>query len=252
MADALIVRETAFQRRKGAGHFSHVTTDEVHRMIGDAPTEQTRLLVKVLWATGARVSEIIGLSAADLDANRRALQIHRKKRRNAFAQELPIPADLASELRLFIRAKRRRSRIFTGDRSSIYRTVRRLGQKVLGRRIGPHQFRHGKACGVIEAKKEGTTLTGVEIQAEKYSAGLPDIYPAHLRPLPFLYQSTGSVTQFTNRLDPDARSRLVFQFHRPETLAGLLATPALRLPGVGARDLSVPTDVKLIFDSLKN
>jgi integrase len=119
-------------------------------MIGEAPTEQTRLLVKVLWATGARVSEIIGLSAADLDTGRRTLHIHRKKRRNAFAQDLPIPADLASELRLFIRTKRRRGRIFTGDRSSIYRTVRRLGQKVLGRRIGPHQFRHGKAYALVQ------------------------------------------------------------------------------------------------------
>ena len=31
----------------------------------------------------------------------------------------------------------------------------------------------GKAAGVIEAKKEGVTLTGVEVQAAKYGAGLP-------------------------------------------------------------------------------
>ena len=31
----------------------------------------------------------------------------------------------------------------------------------------------GKAAGVIEAKKEGVTLTGVEVQAAKYSEGLP-------------------------------------------------------------------------------
>ena len=33
----------------------------------------------------------------------------------------------------------------------------------------------GKAAGVIEAKKEGTTLTGVERQSAKYTQGLPDI-----------------------------------------------------------------------------
>src|SRR3990172_2139729 len=42
----------------------------------------------------------------------------------------------------------------------------------------------GKAGGVIEAKKQGTTLTGVEIQSAKYSQGLPRTLPAHLRPLP--------------------------------------------------------------------
>jgi type I restriction enzyme R subunit len=48
----------------------------------------------------------------------------------------------------------------------------------------------GKAAGVIEAKKVGTTLTGVEIQSDKYKHGFPDIFPAWFRPLPFCYQST--------------------------------------------------------------
>jgi len=39
----------------------------------------------------------------------------------------------------------------------------------------------GKAAGIIEAKKEGTTLTGVEIQSDKYKHGLPDILPAWYR-----------------------------------------------------------------------
>jgi type I restriction enzyme R subunit len=77
----------------------------------------------------------------------------------------------------------------------------------------------GKAAGIIEAKKEGVTLTGVEVQAEKYSKGLPQELPAYIRPLPFLYQSTGIETRFTNGLDPEPRSRAVFSFHRPETLA---------------------------------
>jgi type I restriction enzyme R subunit len=80
----------------------------------------------------------------------------------------------------------------------------------------------GKAAGVIEAKKEGFPLVGVEVQAEKYSMGLPADLPAHIRPLPFLYQSTGVETRFTNGLDPQPRSRPVFSFHRPETLAALI------------------------------
>ena len=80
-------------------------------------------------------------------------------------------------------------------------------------------FVDGKAAGAIEAKPEGTTLTGVERQTEKYSKGLPDALPCHSSPLPFLYESTGKETQFTSLFDPDPRSRPVFHFHRPETLA---------------------------------
>ena len=84
-----------------------------------------------------------------------------------------------------------------------------------------------KAAGVVEAKPEGSTLTGVEVQSEKYSAGLPDNLPAHQRPLPFLYESTGAETQFTNRLDPEPRSRLVFSFHTHETFAKWIGIPEM-------------------------
>lgn len=85
----------------------------------------------------------------------------------------------------------------------------------------------GKAAGVIEAKKEGVTLTGVEVQAAKYSEGLPSALPAYLRPLPFLYQSTGIETRFTNGLDPEPRSRQVFSFHKPEMLADWISTAGI-------------------------
>ena len=84
-------------------------------------------------------------------------------------------------------------------------------------------FADSQAVGVIEAKKEGSTLIGVEIQTQKYSEGIPAALPAPRRPLPFLYQSTGVETRFTNLLEPHASSRSVFSFHRPETLSQWLA-----------------------------
>ena len=81
-------------------------------------------------------------------------------------------------------------------------------------------FLGGAAAGVIEAKKEGEMLTGVEWQSAKYVDGLPDEIPTAVEgALPFVYESTGVETHFTNTLDPDAASREVFSFHRPETLA---------------------------------
>ena len=80
-------------------------------------------------------------------------------------------------------------------------------------------FVDGTAVGVIEAKKEGETLTGVEWQSAKYLEGLPQWVDAALEGfLPFAYESTGVETRFTSTLDPEPRSREVFGFHRPETL----------------------------------
>jgi len=85
-------------------------------------------------------------------------------------------------------------------------------------------YGEGKVLGVVEAKPEGHTLKGVETQSAKYIGGLPKGLPrwnADGTALPFAYESTGVVTQFTSNLDPDPRSREVFAFHRPEELVRL-------------------------------
>ena len=78
-----------------------------------------------------------------------------------------------------------------------------------------------QAVGVIEAKKAGSTLTGVEPQTRKYQVAYPEELPAFEvdGALPFGYESTGVETRFTCGLDPVPASRRVFTFHRPETLA---------------------------------
>jgi type I restriction enzyme R subunit len=110
----------------------------------------------------------------------------------------------------------------------------------------------GQAAGVIEAKKAGTTLTGVEIQSAKYSQGLPDSLPAWTRPLPFCYQSTGIETRFTNGFDPEPCSRQVFFFHKPETFADWLSdhTPSRHSrPDRESRDVAVePLDPRFRGD----
>jgi len=80
-------------------------------------------------------------------------------------------------------------------------------------------FLNGQPAGVIEAKPQGTPLVEVEHQSGKYVEGLPTWMRPPVYPLPFIYESTGAETRFTNGYDPEARSRPVFTFHRPETLA---------------------------------
>jgi type I restriction enzyme, R subunit len=79
----------------------------------------------------------------------------------------------------------------------------------------------GALVGVIEAKREGVSLIGAEQQSDRYAAGLTtgQQLAAWHTPLPFRYESTGVETRFTNGLDPVPRSRRVFAFHQPTTIA---------------------------------
>lgn len=87
--------------------------------------------------------------------------------------------------------------------------------------VGPADyvlFLNRKPVGVIEAKREeqGEKLTVHEDQSKDYA----DSKLKYLNndPLPFVYESTGVLTRFTDYRDPKPRSRPIFHFHKPETL----------------------------------
>lgn len=83
-----------------------------------------------------------------------------------------------------------------------------------------------KAVGVIEAKPSdwGHKITTVEEQSSGYAAAKLK-WISNSQPLPFIYESTGVITRFTDGRDPKPRSREVFTFHRPETMAEWLSKP---------------------------
>ena len=81
--------------------------------------------------------------------------------------------------------------------------------------------------GVVEAKPEnwGQNITVVEEQSGGYaSANLK--WVNNTEPLPFVYESTGVVTRFTDGGDPKPRSREVFNFPKPETMQDWHTRPA--------------------------
>jgi type I restriction enzyme R subunit len=111
-----------------------------------------------------------------------------------------------------------------------------------------------KPVGVIEAKRkeEGVHLTWHESQTEEYAAS--KLKYLNNEPLPFLYESTGDVTHFSDYSDPKPRSREAFSFHRPETFNNwlqlgsslrkrLLSLPVL--PTDGLRDCQIRAINKL-------
>jgi type I restriction enzyme, R subunit len=105
-------------------------------------------------------------------------------------------------------------------------------------------FVNAQAVGVIEAKPQGTPLSGVEPQTLKYQTHYPEELPAFLVDgvLPYGYESTGSDTWFTCRFDPEPTARRVFWFHRPETFErdvdhhadGQGGSLRARIPGIPA------------------
>lgn len=88
--------------------------------------------------------------------------------------------------------------------------------------VGPADyvlFVDREPVGVIEAKKEteGHRLTIHETQAEYYAESKLKWFSEN-QPLPFVYESTGILTRYTDTRDPKPRARPIFSFHHPKTL----------------------------------
>lgn len=86
--------------------------------------------------------------------------------------------------------------------------------------VGPADyvlFVEMKPVGIIEAKREeeGHRLSVHEDQSTEYASA--KLKRLNNDPLPFVYESTGELTRFTDYRDPKPRAREVFTFHRPET-----------------------------------
>lgn len=97
--------------------------------------------------------------------------------------------------------------------------------------VGPADyvlFVDKKPVGIIEAKKdeEGHRLTVVEEQSSGYATS--KLKYLSNDPLPFVYESTGELTRFTDFRDPKPRSKPVFSFYRPETFDEYLKKRPLR------------------------
>lgn len=117
-----------------------------------------------------------------------------------------------------------------------------------------------KPVGIIEAKKEedGHKLTLAEDQAKEYS--MAKLKYLNNDSLPFVFESTGTITRFRDTRDPKPRGRTVFWFFRPETLAEwlqkdkslrgrLLAIPPLNETGLRPAQIKA---IKNLETSFKN
>ena len=85
-------------------------------------------------------------------------------------------------------------------------------------------FIDGKPIGIVEAKmsEAGEHITSIENQSARYANSTFKWVMGDYR-IRFAYETTDKLTRFTDYDDLKYRSRAVFSFHRPETLAALLA-----------------------------
>jgi len=139
--------------------------EEVHALLARVEALRERTVVSLIYATGLRISEALGLRVKDIDGPRRQLRVRGKGRKERL---LPLSRTIIEELREYWKAYRPAELLFAGRAkggSLSAETVRAAiaqGCKAAGieKRVTPHTFRHSFATHLLE---QGFDLRRVQL-----------------------------------------------------------------------------------------
>jgi len=134
---------------------SYLTPVEVNAMLQVcASNRRNHLLIRLLWETGARISEVLQLTKDSIDSYNLSLKILTEKKRSKKGKPsyrvLPVSASLSNEILNYIVSNNIQDKLFDISRQRAFQIVRTIGRQAgISRKIHPHMFRHGYAINLL-------------------------------------------------------------------------------------------------------
>ncbi len=141
-----------------------LSRDEVTRLIAAAPNLKSQTALSVAYATGLRVSEVIGLKVTDIDSKRMTLRVEQGKgSKDRYAM---LPPLLLERLRAWWRLANAQGKmlpggwLFPGLNPTNPLTARQLNRAIciaaetakIDKRVSMHTLRHSFATHLLEQK----------------------------------------------------------------------------------------------------
>jgi site-specific recombinase XerD len=166
---------------------------EIARLLAALPDDRYRLLVRLAYACGLRLSEVLHLRVGDINSQRMVLHIRQAKGRKD--RLVPLPAPLLEELRTYWRRYQPHDWLFPGHKPgqplNAAAVQRQLHRVVLacgfGRRVSFHTLRHSYATHLLEAGVDLVTLQQILGHRDlKTTAHYTHIATEHFGQLPSL------------------------------------------------------------------
>jgi site-specific recombinase XerD len=160
-----------------------MSVEEVGRLLNSLANIKHRTMLQVLYCTGLRVSELIGLRIGDIDSGRNTITVRHGK--GAKDRQVPLSPTLLHLLREYWKIYRPAEFLFENGRSGAQmspRTVQEVFVQAkaasgINKKISAHTLRHSYATHLLEA---GTDLLTIRNQLGHSNISTTTVY-LHLK-----------------------------------------------------------------------
>lgn len=136
---------------------------EVKKIMDHTKNPRDMLLIRLLWITGCRISELLNLKVKDVVKKDNILIMDTLKRRRPVKRAVLIDDRTMGMLSDFIGKYNIRSRVFNITRQRAWQIVREAGKragvtKVGNKKLHPHHFRHSHCVAWV---RNNNTMEGL-------------------------------------------------------------------------------------------
>jgi len=123
-----------------------ITYDELNRLLENAENYRDKLIIKFLFYTGVRVSELIKIKKSDIIFEEGFVKVYGKGGKERI---VPIPKELLNELKDYIN-KINTENIFPLSSRQVERIIKNIAKKAgINKKVTPHVLRHSLATTLL-------------------------------------------------------------------------------------------------------
>jgi len=152
---------------------SVLTKKELLFLVNSIPNIRDKLIVKILYDTGARVSEITNLKLKDIDLDTKEIQVMGKGRK---PRTVYVHSSTTELLKVFIQSENILSpnvEVFRITPMTVWYNLKKYGRELLNRELHPHMLRHSRLQHMAD---EGIDSFSIKSYAGHADIGTTQIY----------------------------------------------------------------------------
>jgi len=131
----------------------YLKPEEVDKLLNACKKERDYLLIRLLWRTGVRITELLNLKKKDIIWDERVILVETLKGGKGRKRRVPIDRETLNLLRKWMKGKK--GKVFDFTRQYAFKIIRKIGKRagithVGEKKIHPHHFRHSFAVNWVK------------------------------------------------------------------------------------------------------